>query len=545
MSNRKTGTEGHRMSERAETAPVSAPGRHVSVVIVGAGFAGIGTAVRLLREGHWDLLILERADEVGGAWRDNTYPGCACDVPSRLYSFSFAPNPEWSRRYAPQREIARYLRHCAESYALEPHLRLGCELRHAAWNADRQRWELRTGQGPLSADHLVMAQGPLSEPAVPALPGLDGFTGDVFHSARWRHDLDLSDRRVAVIGTGASAVQFVPHLQRAARRVTVFQRTPPWIMPRHDRPVPAWLRGLYRRAPWTQRLARLREYTLREAGLPALLGDRALAALGRGQALAHLHRQVDDPVLRGKLTPDYALGCKRVLMSDDYYPALGAPNVDVVTEPVVRVTEDAVLTAPADSTAPTGGSAAPAAADGSVHPVDVLVLGTGFRVTDAAYARLVTGTGGRTLHDVWQGSPQAYLGTTVAGFPNLWLMAGPNTGVGHTSLIYMIESQIDYLLGCLRFMDEHRVGAVDVRAGVQLAYNTAVQRRMTRTVWAAGGCAGWYRDRQGRITTIWPEPTWRFRRRTRGFDPDRYTLTARPGGSSGPAPHRPTTSAAD
>ncbi|MGW4029524.1 flavin-containing monooxygenase [Streptomyces sp. NPDC004838] len=523
------------MSERAGISP---PERHVSVVIVGAGFAGLGTAIRLLREGHRDLLILERSDEVGGAWRDNTYPGCACDVPSRLYSFSFAPNPDWSRRYAPQREIAQYLRRCVEQYALEPHLRLGCELRRATWDAERQRWELRTGQGTMSADHLVMAQGPLSEPAVPSLPGMDGFAGELFHSARWRHDLDLSDKRVGVIGTGASAIQFIPHLQREARQVTVFQRTPPWIMPRHDRPIPEWRRRLFRRVPLVQRFARLREYAIREASLPALLGNRAMAALGRREALAHLHRQVTDPVLRGKLTPDYALGCKRVLMSDDYYPALGAPNVDVVTEPIARIRKEAVLTAP-------DGDAAPEAAEGAVHPVDVLVLGTGFRVTDATYAQLIVGADGRTLHDVWQGSPQAYLGTNVSGFPNLFLMAGPNTGVGHTSLIYMIESQIDYLLDYLRFVGERRVGAVDVRADVQLSYNTELQRRMTRTVWSAGGCAGWYQDRQGRISAIWPEPTWRFRRRTRGFDPERHTLTARPSGSSGPAPDRLTTRTAD
>ncbi|MEU7180869.1 MULTISPECIES: flavin-containing monooxygenase [Streptomyces] len=530
------------MSERAEispaspASPASPPGRHVSVVIVGAGFAGLGTAIRLLQEGHRDLLILEQADEVGGTWRDNTYPGCACDVPSRLYSFSFAPNPEWSRRYAPQREIEQYLRRCVARYGLRPYLRLGCALEGAVWDAERQRWELRTGQGTLTAGSLVMAQGPLSEPAVPSLPGMDDFAGEAFHSARWRHDLDLSDKRVGVIGTGASAIQFVPHLRRTARQVTVFQRTPPWIMPRHDRPVPEWRRRLFRLAPPAQRLARGWEYAVREAGLPALLGNRTMAAMGRKEALAHLHRQVADPVLRAKLTPDYALGCKRVLMSDDYYPALGAPNVDVVTERIARIEKNAVLTAPGTAS----GSASPTAADGVAHPVDVLIFGTGFRVTDTGYSQLLVGADGRTLHDVWQGSPQAYLGTTVAGFPNLFLMAGPNTGIGHTSLIYMIESQIDYLLDSLRFMRERRIGAMDVRADAQLAYNAGLQRRMAGTVWAAGGCAGWYQDRHGRITAIWPEPTWRFRRRTRSFDPERYTLTAARGGPPGTAPDRPT-----
>lgn len=309
--------------QRPDTAP---RGRHVSVVIVGAGFSGLGTAVRLLQEGHRDVLILERADEVGGAWRDNTYPGCACDVPSRLYSFSFAPNPAWSRRFAPREEIGQYLRRCVDEYGLTPNLRLGCELRRAAWDPGRRRWDLRTSTGPLTAGLLVLAQGPLSEPAVPSLPGLDRFTGEAFHSARWRHGLDLSTKRVGVIGTGASAIQFVPHLQRTARQVTVFQRTPPWIAPRRDRAVPPWQQRLFRLAPPVQRLARGWEYAAREATLPALLGNRTMAALGRREALGHLHRQVADPGMRAKLTPDYALGCKRVLLSDDYYPALGRPT---------------------------------------------------------------------------------------------------------------------------------------------------------------------------------------------------------------------------
>ncbi|MFB7551821.1 flavin-containing monooxygenase [Streptomyces sp. NPDC056154] len=501
----------------------ASPERHVSVVIVGAGFAGLGTAIRLLQEGHRDLLILERADEVGGTWRDNAYPGCACDVPSRLYSFSFAPNPTWSRRFAPQEEIERYLKRCVDTYGLTPRLRLGCELQRATWDPRRLRWELETSTGPLSAGLVVMAQGPLSEPVVPSLPGLEGFTGEVFHSARWRHDLDLSAKRVGVIGTGASAVQFIPHLQCTSRHVTVFQRTPSWIAPRRDRPVPAWQRRLFQLAPPVQRMARGWEYMVREATLPALLGNRAMAALGRREALAHLHRQVKDPELRSQLTPDYALGCKRVLLSDDYYPALVQPNVRVVTDPIASVGPDAVHTAPGDGPQAPPGGAAPADA---VHPVDVLILGTGFRVTDASYARRIIGGDGRSLREVWQGSPQAYLGTTVAGFPNLFLMAGPNTGVGHTSLIYMIESQINYLISALRLMRRRSLGAVDVRTKTQHAYNAELQNRMAPTVWAAGGCSGWYQDRTGRVTTIWPAPTWGFRRRTRAIDPIDYMLTA-------------------
>ncbi|MFE4480462.1 MULTISPECIES: flavin-containing monooxygenase [Streptomycetaceae] len=515
-------TDPHTTSPAPREAAGASPG-HVSVVIVGAGFAGLGTAIRLLREGHRDLLLLERADEVGGTWRDNAYPGCACDVPSRLYSFSFAPNPAWSRRFAPQEEIDRYLKHCVGRYGLAPHLRLGCELRRATWDAERLRWELDTSAGPLSAGLLVMAQGPLSEPAVPALPGLAGFTGEAFHSAGWRHDLDLSAKRVGVIGTGASAVQFVPHLQRTARQVTVFQRTPSWIAPRRDRPVPAWQHRLFQLSPTAQRLARGWEYLAREATLPALLGNRAMSELGRREALAHLHRQVEDPELRSKLTPDYALGCKRVLLSDDYYPALVQPNVRVVTDPIASIGPDTVLTTPRGGTP---AASAGTASAGTAHPVDVLVFGTGFRVTDASYAKHVIGSDGRSLDEVWQGSPQAHLGTTVAGFPNLFLMAGPNTGVGHTSLIHMIESQINYLLSTLRLMRSRGLGSVDVRAEAQHAYNAELEERMAPTVWAAGGCSGWYQDRTGRVTTIWPASTWRFRRRTRAIDPDEYVLTA-------------------
>ncbi len=499
--------------------------QHVDVAIVGAGFAGLGAAIRLRQEGYRDLLVFEQADEVGGTWRENTYPGCACDVPSRLYSFSFQPNPNWTRRYAPQQEIGQYLRDCVDLHGLKPYLRLGCAVRGATWDARRRRWELRTSTGSVTARVLVLGQGPLSEPSIPALAGLDRFAGPAFHSARWRHDLDLRDRRVAVIGTGASAIQFVPQLQRVARTLTVFQRTPPWIVARHDRPIPAWQRRLFRRAPQTQQLTRGWEYLVREAGLPALLGNRAMTALARRQALAHLHRQVADTELRARLTPSYEIGCKRILLSDDYYPAVTQPNVEVVTDPILSVESGSVRTAIADETSLSSDTTSAAASE---RPVDVLIFGTGFHVTDASYPQQVVGADGRSLREVWDGSPQAYLGTTVAGFPNLFLIAGPNTGVGHTSLIYMIESQVGYLISCLRLMRERDVAAVDVRPEVQHSYNAVLQQRMAHTVWAAGGCTAWYRDSQGRISTIWPEPTWRFRRRTRTFDPARYLLTVQP-----------------
>nr|WP_054811353.1 NAD(P)/FAD-dependent oxidoreductase [Nocardia arizonensis] len=484
------------------------------MLIVGIGFAGIGTAIRLLQHGFGDdLLVIEREGEVGGTWRDNTYPGCACDVPSHLYSFSFAPNPEWSRRFASQPEIGAYLRRCADEFGVRPHIRFGCELQRAEWDQQAQIWRVDTSRGPLTARFLVMAQGPLSEPSIPQLPGLEKFAGKSFHSARWDHSVDLSGLRVGVIGTGASAIQFIPEIQPKVAHLTVFQRTPSWITPRHDWTIPGWLQRLYRTLPVLQRLTRGFEYLTREASVPALMGNTTLRVLGRRSAEDHLKRQVRDPELRRKLTPDHELGCKRVLLSDNYFPALTQPNVSVVTDPIRGIDTDRVRTGAADSSS------------SDEHTVDVLVFSTGFRVTDASHPRMIFGYGGRSLEDVWEGSPQAYRGSTVAGFPNLFLMAGPNTGLGHNSLIYMIEAQIAYLLSTLQFMRALRLRSVDVKASRQEEYNADLRKRLAPSVWASGGCDSWYKDKKNQITTIWPDQTWRFRMQTAEFDAENYILT--------------------
>lgn len=503
--------QGKREVETGSSAPQSAD-THVGVLIVGAGFAGLGAAIRLLQSGFHDIMVVERDSEVGGTWRDNAYPGCACDVPSRLYSYSFAPNPDWSRRYAPQAEIAAYLRRCAVEFGVQPYINFNRALETARWDADRRVWQVQTSTGPLTAGVLVMAQGPLSEPVIPELAGLDLFGGPMFHSARWDYDTDLTGRRVGVVGTGASAIQFVPHVQRQAAHVTLFQRTPPWITPRHDRAIPAWRQELFRRVPILDQAARAAEYCIREASVPAMMGNKALLEFGQREAEGHLRRQVADPVLRAKLTPTYDLGCKRVLLSDDYYPALVQPNVSVVTDSISRVEPGRVLTAVADQ-------------DTEAHELDVLIFGTGFHVTDSPFQKMVFGADGRSLEEVWEGGRQAYKGTTVAGFPNLFLMAGPNTGVGHTSLVYMIESQIAYLISCLGLMHEQNIEAVEVLAGVQESYNARLQKLLGPSVWVSGGCASWYQDSKGRVTTIWPGHTWRFRRDTAVFDPAAYELT--------------------
>jgi cation diffusion facilitator CzcD-associated flavoprotein CzcO len=478
---------------------------HFRVAIVGSGFAGLAMAIRLKQQGEHDFALLERASDVGGTWRDNSYPGCACDVPSHLYSFSFEPNPRWTRTFSPQAEIQDYLRHCARKYGVLPHVRFGHELIDARWDEGTQRWILRTPHGTLTASVLVAATGPLSEPSIPALPGLDSFRGTVFHSAQWDHAHDLRGRRVAVVGTGASAIQFVPLIQPQVEHLTVFQRTPAWVMPHPDRPLRPVERALYSRMPMLQALMRSGIYWARESFVVGFLHNRMV--LAQRMARRHLERQVTDPALRAKLTPQYRVGCKRILLSNDWYPALAQPNVGVVSSGVREVRGHAVV-----------------AADGSEHAVDTIIFGTGFHVTDMPIGDRVRGRDGASLTEVWQGSPQAYLGTTVAGFPNFFMLLGPNTGLGHTSVVLMVESQVSYVLDALRCLRGGQAGAVEVRGDAQAAFNAEVQARMRGTVWTEGGCASWYIDPTGRNTTLWPGSTWSFRRRTRRFDPDHYVL---------------------
>ena len=481
--------------------------QHVRVLVIGAGFAGLGTSIALQREGI-DHVVLERADDLGGTWRDNRYPGCKCDVPSHLYSFSFALNPDWSSTYSPQAEIWAYLRRCAERFGVLPRIRFGAEVREACWDEREQRWQVETTAGRWTADIVVAATGGLSVPAVPHLPGLDRFRGAVFHSAEWDDGHRVDGERVAVVGTGASAVQIVPRIQPRAGRLLVFQRTPGWVLPHGDRPIRPWERALYRRLPVLQRLVRWGVYWSRELLVLGFCRDPRWTAPVRRLATRHLERQVPDPELRARLTPTFAPGCKRLLLSNDYYPALTAGNVDVVTDPIAEVGERAIRTA-----------------DGREHPVDTIVLATGFQVTDNPTFERLRGRGGRSLAEAWrEGGMQAYLGTTVAGFPNLFLVTGPNTGIGHTSLVFMIEAQVRYVLDALRTMARRGLAEVEVRREAQDAYNEELQRRMRRTVWNAGGCASWYLDARGRNTTLWPDFTWRFRRRTRRFDAGAYAL---------------------
>jgi cation diffusion facilitator CzcD-associated flavoprotein CzcO len=480
---------------------------HVDVAIVGSGFAGLGAAVRLRGAGREDFLILEKGDSLGGTWRDNTYPGCACDVQSHLYSFSFAPNPDWTRTFARQPEIRAYLERVADRFGLRDRIRFGAEVTAARWTG--RGWELRLADSSqVHARVVVWGTGALHQPSVPDIPGLDEFTGTTFHSAQWRHDHDLAGRRVAVIGTGASAIQFVPAIQPRVASLTLCQRTAPWVLPKPDRPVPAAMRRLYRAVPGLQRVQRALIYARNEALVSGFLKPRRMALIERF-ARAYLHRVfADRPDLEAKVTPDFTIGCKRILMSNDYYPALKRRGVDVVTEKIVRITPNAVVTA-----------------DGAEHEVDTIIFGTGFTVgAGLGKAVPITGRDGVRLAD--QGVVEGFLGTTIAGFPNLFVLTGPNTGLGHSSMVFMIESQLNYVLDALRLLDAHGAVALDTRRDRQEAYNATLQRRLDGSVWTAGGCASWYLDDDGRNRTLWPGYTFDFRRRTRKVRPSDHELLA-------------------
>lgn len=472
---------------------------HHRVAVVGTGFGGLGIAHQLRRAGVDDVVLLERADGVGGVWRDNTYPGAACDVQSHLYSFSFAKKPDWTREFSPQPEILGYLQACAREFGLLDRIRFGTEVTGMDWEDGAQRWRVETTAGPLTADVVVLAAGVLSDPAIPELPGIERFEGPQFHSATWRHDVDLTGKAVAVVGTGASAIQFVPAIQPQVAALTLFQRTPPWVMPRHDGPIAARKVERLRRHPRLRTLERLKIAIERELFIVGFRNPGVMR-LPERVARKHLAEQVSDPVKRAKLTPSFRIGCKRILLSNDYLRALDQPNADVVTSGIAEVRARSIVDR-----------------DGIEHDADVIVHGTGFRIHDLPWARWVRGRDGRTLAEAWQGSMKAYRGTTVAGFPNLALIHGPNIGTGHTSVIEMYEGQFRYIVAAVRHMDTHGIGALEPTAEAQRRDVEEVDAMTEGTVWTAGGCSSWYLDETGRNSALWPGSTVGFRLRTRRF----------------------------
>lgn len=480
----------------ADTVPI-----HVGTAIIGTGFGGVGAAIRLKEAGDDDFLLFERADSVGGTWQANTYPGAQCDIPSALYSFSFAPNPDWTRLYPLQGEIRAYIERCVDDAAIRPHIRFHHDVSDADWDDLAQVWRITAGGRSFTATVLVAAMGPFSEPSIPNLEGLDDFSGPIFHSAQWRHDVDLRGRAVGVIGTGASAVQFVPRIQPEASKLVLFQRTPTWILPHPDRPISPAVRKVFRRAPIVQRLLRSAIGLTQEALVPGLVYRPALLQPMGWAGRRHLRRQVADRELRAKLMPQYAFGCKRPTFSNAYYPALAADNATVETTGIRRVTTDGIETV-----------------DGTHHRLDAIVFGTGFIVGDNEAFTRIRGRDGRSLAEVWAGGEmKAHLGTTISGFPNFFMILGPNSVV-YTSQVVTIESQVDFIVDAITTMRRRAIRSIDVSDAVQQDFVDAVDRRLATSVWNTGGCRSYYLSSAGRNVTFWPGFVFTFTRRMRRID---------------------------
>lgn len=484
--------------------------RHHDIVVVGTGFAGLGMAIELKRAGREDFVVLERADAVGGTWRDNHYPGCGCDVPTPLYSYSFAPNPDWSYFYARYDELRDYLEDCTDHFGVRPHIRFSTEVVAAEWQEREQRWRLALSDGSEITARLVIGGfGGLNQPAEPDIPGLESFAGARMHSAGWDHDVPLEGKRVGVIGTGASAVQIVPEVARSAARLHVFQRTPAWVFPKIDRRFSRLEKRMFRRFPATQRLLRRAVFWFSESvAFPIVKQPRASRVLEL-VALSHMRRQVRDPALRARLRPSYRAGCKRMLPSNGFYPALGRDNVELVTAGIERVEENGVRTA-----------------DGELHALDVLVSATGFDLEKAFEGVHLTGRGGITIQEKWAEGFAAHRGTMVHGFPNLMFLSGPNTGTGSTSQVYMIQAQIRYVMEALRAMDEHGAAELEVTDAAYDSYQEWLWERMQKTVWLTGGCNSWYLQGAGRGSgVLYPDWSSSFRRRMQSFRPDEHDLS--------------------
>ncbi len=483
--------------------------RNVDILIVGSGFSGLCLAVRLRQSGQTSFLIVEKEADLGGTWRDNRYPGCACDIPSHLYSLSFAPRNDWSRLYPSQPELWNYLCDIADQYELRSKIRFNTEMQSAQWDEMNALWHVTTNAGEtITARILVSAIGSLHMPSYPKISGIETFSGSAFHSAEWPDGLDLSGKRVAVIGTGASAVQFIPEIASKVEKLYVFQRTPPWVMPKLDRSIGRWEKLLFRFLPGYRRVFRTRFYWYYELRALALNGNRRMLATAEGISRRHLARQISDPPLRAKSTPGYRMGCKRILISNDYYPALTRPNVELVTESISEVAGGEIVT---------GGNRR--------RPVDVIIYGTGFDVSGSLKRLSITGRNGVGLSAAWQAEIASYYGICVSGFPNFFMLLGPNTGLGHNSVVIMIEAQVTYIMSCLRFMRRKRLKTIDVKHDIQATFYRQIQERLKPTVWQSGGCRSWYQDEKGRNVAIWPGFTFDYRWQTRSVTPSDYFVT--------------------
>ena len=493
----------------------------VDVLIVGAGFSGICMGIKLLEAGIKDFLIIEKSDDLGGTWYENRYPGCACDVPAHLYSFSFERNPDWTRMFAGQQEIWQYLKSCVQRYGLAPYIRFNTRLQEAAWYESAGRWRISANSVPcnngnrndmlrIHARVLVSGMGALHVPHYPEIPGIELFSGPSFHSATWRSDVDLTGKTVAVVGTGASAIQFIPQIAPRVGKLYILQRTAPWIVPRLDFGFSEKARARFRRIPALTWAFRKFLFFALEWRVLSFLGDRVVREYLERIARRHVERSVADPTLRAALTPRYQIGCKRILLSDDFYPIFKRRNVKLITERIAEVREHSVVTQ-----------------DGAERLVDVLIYGTGFHVTEQFIGMKLFGRNGLEIHDAWRNGLSAYLGVTVSGFPNFFMLLGPNTGLGHNSVVLMIEAQVRYVIKCLKLMRKRNISAMEVRAESQKHFAANLRDHMARTVWQSGGCRSWYQDTHtGENTTLWPGSVIQYFRAMRSVSLSEYELTA-------------------
>jgi len=488
-----------------------APGQSLSIAIVGGGFGGVGAAVMLRRAGHGDVTVFERGERVGGVWTHNTYPGAACDVPSHLYEFSFAPNPRWSRRYAPQAEIQRYLEDVARRHGVLERVRTGTEVTSAQWDEERGRWQLQTSAGVHEAEILITACGQLSVPKIPAIPGLESFAGPAFHTARWRHDVELAGKRVAVIGTGCSAIQTVPAIQPIVAQLDVYQRSPGWTIPKMDFEYSERAKRAFARFPLLQRLDRAAIFAFMEVGAIGMTRQRWMLAPFRALARRQIERAISDPGLRAKVTPTDEVGCKRLMLTDDWYPTLTQPNVELITEAIDAVTTAGIRLR-----------------DGSERPADVLVLATGFKTHGFVAPMQITGAAGRTLADAWADVPRAYLGMSVPEFPNMFLLYGPNTNGGTGSVIYTIEAGANHVIAALAQLRAARARRIELRRQTAESFDRELREALAGTVWHSG-CTNWYVDENGNDPNQWPWLWSSYRRRTARWTPGAYALDAAAG----------------
>lgn len=477
-------------------------------IIIGAGFAGLCSAIQLKKNGENNFIILERSKHLGGTWYDNHYPGAACDVESHLYSFSFEPNPNWSLQFSSQQEILKYMEYCAEKYELQNHFRFQANITSAVFNETKGIWNVETEKGEkYAAKVIVSCSGGLSQPAFPDIKGLENFKGKMFHSANWENGFDLNGKTVAVIGTGASAIQIVPAIVSQVNQLFLYQRTPAWILPKPDKKISSWRRWLYNSFPITQRLHRMRLYWQHEVMAIGFIKNPGILKFFSKLSLRFLKQSITDETLRVKLTPNYVMGCKRVLISNEYFPALAQKNVEVITEKIECINETGVLTN-----------------DGNQRNADVIILATGFKAAEEVSRFTVKGRNGIDLNHTWSNGAEAYLGTFVAGFPNMFLVVGPNTGLGHSSMILMIEAQVNLVIESVKALKQSGAKFMDVKKETQDQFNNEIQAKLANTVWQSGGCTSWYQTKSGKNVTIWPDFTFTFMKRTAKFEHEKYVI---------------------